>query len=390
MKFIFRFVSSFVLALAFALFVSADFNQDLSLAPEDIRAPSGMLLGDAVRIYATIRNHSDLDLAGVVKFYDETAQRFIGTDQPVSAVAGGADDVFIDWEADTFGNHNIAARVIPWIVEGDDPENNKAVIGIYVDRDSDRDGVMDREDTDDDNDGVPDRADAFPLNPKESMDTDRDGTGNNADMDDDNDGASDIEDDFPLDPNEQNDRDNDGTGDHSDLFPDDPREWSDLDKDGLGDNADTNDWNKGPIAEIVAGKTKAKAKEIITFNALKSSDPDGDVVSFEWDFGDGEKANGVVVDHFFKKPGYYDVALKVMDDKNESREAVVTVHIAYKWQAVAFAGATLLLFLLLFGGFFVRKNEKKKPVTPRRAPRAKPVARKKPKAVKKNLPKRKK
>ncbi len=384
MKKAIRLLISFILVSTLGVnSVLAAFTKDLSLASGDIRAQSSVMLNGTVRIYATVHNNANVDLSGIVKFYDESAQRFIGTDQPVSVVAGKTDDVFIDWKGDTLGAHTIAVRVAPWSEEEDDPANNKGSVTIYVDRDSDSDGVVDREDTDDDNDAVPDRSDAFPLDPKESVDTNHNGIGNNADLDDDGDGISDIEDAFPLDAKESKDSDGDGAGDNSDLFPSDPRESKDSDQDGLGDNADPNDNNKGPIVELGAEKTEAKADDMIAFNALKSRDPDGDIVSYEWDFGDGQKATGVVVDHAFKEPGNYKVTLKLLDNQNEPREGSVTVHIAYKWQLIALIGATALLILLLLGGMLLQGKKKKTIVKTAPPP-------KRAKKTKKNLPKRKK
>ena len=126
--------------------------------------------------------------------------------------------------------------------------------------DTDGDGIGNNADTDDDGDGVADDEDAFPLDGNESADTDGDGIGNNADTDDDNDGLSDeeesrlgtdplladsdgdgsndSEDVFPLDASETTDTDGDGVGDNVDAFPEDASESSDSDGDGVGDNAD--------------------------------------------------------------------------------------------------------------------------------------------------------
>jgi PKD repeat protein len=54
--------------------------------------------------------------------------------------------------------------------------------------------------------------------------------------------------------------------------------------------------------------------EPVTFNASTSSDPDGKVVDFTWDFGDGIKASGVVQRHAFVAPGSYHVTLDIMDN----------------------------------------------------------------------------
>ena len=54
----------------------------------------------------------------------------------------------------------------------------------------------------------------------------------------------------------------------------------------------------------------------VSFNASESSDPDGIIVSYHWDFGDGTTATGKTVQHTFS-PGEYPVRLTVHDDKGK-------------------------------------------------------------------------
>ncbi len=325
-----------------------DYNQDISIDSSGVRIESNILKGDLVRVYVTVHNNSSSDLSGVVKFYDEQAAAFIGSDQTVSILAQGTDDVFIDWNADVTGQHPIAVRVVPWSADGDDPSNNKVTKSVYVDVDSDGDGVGNRSDADDDNDGTPDVNDDFPLDPSETKDTDGDGIGDGIDEDDDNDGVSDIEDIFPLDSSESKDTDGDGVGDNGDLFPYDSNEWIDTDRDGVGDNADPNDANHGPNPFIQLSSSEAYAKEFITFNALKSRDSDGEIVEYHWDFGDGIESSAAIVDHSFEEPGRFIVTLKVIDDQGESRtqeiEVVVKMNLLF-WLFII--SSVLLVFLLL-------------------------------------------
>jgi parallel beta-helix repeat protein len=51
------------------------------------------------------------------------------------------------------------------------------------------------------------------------------------------------------------------------------------------------------------------------FDASLSYDRDGDVVSFEWDFGDGIIDSGMVVSHAYNDSGEYDVTLTITDDE---------------------------------------------------------------------------
>lgn len=52
----------------------------------------------------------------------------------------------------------------------------------------------------------------------------------------------------------------------------------------------------------------------VEFDGSKSIDSDGDNLSYKWDFGDGEKAEGVKVKHAYKNIGTYKVSLTVTDD----------------------------------------------------------------------------
>jgi len=347
MKRFIRFTLPIIVLLWAVPVLAQDYSSDLSLEPGSLRTENSITVGKTVRIYANVKNNSTQDLFGTVKFYDEKRGEFIGEDQPVSVVASSTDDVFVDWEAKAVGEYPITARVIPWTEAGNNPENDKVTTAIYVDVDTDGDGIANRQDPDDDNDGVVDTKDAFPLDPKESVDTDNDGIGNNVDTDDDGDSVVDAQDLFPLDGKESVDSDGDQFGDHTDVFPSDPAEWLDSDNDGLGDNADPDDNNKGPVVTIETENNVVPAGTPVTFNALKAQDPDGKIVSYEWDFGKGVESTSVIVDKTFDKPGTYDVTLKVTDDKGEYRTAKLTMTVIYRWQTFVLIGLGLMLFLLL-------------------------------------------
>jgi len=332
--------------------LAADFNKDLSISQGDVGMPTNLILGQTAKIYVTVHNNSKYDLTGVVKFFDEKTNQYVGNDQPFSALAGKTDDVFVEWSSGSVtGDHPIAIRVVPWDEKGDNPDNNKVTRILYVDIDTDGDGQANRLDSDDDNDGTPDNRDAFPLDPHESKDTDHDRLGDNADPDDDGDGVPDAEDAFPLDPTESKDSDGDTVGDNKDAFPLDPTETADQDQDGTGDNADPNDQNHSPIPVIQASTPEISIDQPVTFNALKSNDPDDSISTYEWDFGDGSKAASVIVDHSFKKPGRYLVTLKTTDSRGESKSEQMQVVVKSGWVLPALLGVSILLALMLLGLF---------------------------------------
>lgn len=70
--------------------------------------------------------------------------------------------------------------------------------------------------------------------------------------------------------------------------------------------------NRAPLAD--AGKDeKICLTEKADFDASGSYDTDGDVITYTWDFGDGQTAKGKAVSHKFEKGGTYKVNLVVED-----------------------------------------------------------------------------
>jgi C1A family cysteine protease len=72
-------------------------------------------------------------------------------------------------------------------------------------------------------------------------------------------------------------------------------------------------YNWNPKANC-GGLYHGNVGDYITFDASKSKDPEGEIISYEWDFGDGTTGNGVTVSHKYSKRGIYQVTLKVTDE----------------------------------------------------------------------------
>jgi PKD repeat protein len=68
--------------------------------------------------------------------------------------------------------------------------------------------------------------------------------------------------------------------------------------------------------------------ETITFSASSSYDPDGRIVKYEWDFGDGETGEWEIVTHSYTSPGNYTVILTVKDNDGatNSTSAIIQVN----------------------------------------------------------------
>jgi PKD repeat protein len=58
-----------------------------------------------------------------------------------------------------------------------------------------------------------------------------------------------------------------------------------------------------------------------------ASDPDGEIVSYVWDFGDGESAVGQEVSHTYVAAGEYRPVLTVTDDDGGKASDTCVVYI---------------------------------------------------------------
>jgi len=83
--------------------------------------------------------------------------------------------------------------------------------------------------------------------------------------------------------------------------------------------------NQEPLAVIV---TQPITSLIVEFSAGDSYDPDGEIVTFRWDFGDGTRGEGCDTFHTYQEAGDYFVVLEVKDDDDAigSSTQKISVH----------------------------------------------------------------
>jgi hypothetical protein len=84
--------------------------------------------------------------------------------------------------------------------------------------------------------------------------------------------------------------------------------------------------SEDPIADAGADQT-VDVDTTVVFDATNSSD-DVDIVTYEWDFGDGATGTGAVTTHTYATPGSYVVTLTVWDTMDNQDEDVLVVVVA--------------------------------------------------------------
>ena len=90
------------------------------------------------------------------------------------------------------------------------------------------------------------------------------------------------------------------------------------------DNTDT---NAAPTAVITATKSRGASPLEVTFYGTNSTDKDGSIASYSWDFGDGSTGSGATIKHTFTQPAIYSITLTVTDNQGtQSAPARYTIN----------------------------------------------------------------
>jgi len=120
-------------------------------------------------------------------------------------------------------------------------------------------------------------------------------------------------------------------------------------KDDSGTSCDTSvvsrniQINSSPIVKInenivLCETNPDKALEVV-FDGSGCSDPDGDKLTYSWDFGDGQKAQGQKVTHVYERGGSYTARLSLIDDsKSSCNSASATIKVNLNRAPKAVAG----------------------------------------------------
>ena len=72
--------------------------------------------------------------------------------------------------------------------------------------------------------------------------------------------------------------------------------------------------NRPPYVGIEVNSSETYMNETVVFYGYRCYDPDGEIISYFWDFGDGTLAEGQNASHRYSERGIYNVTLRVMDN----------------------------------------------------------------------------
>jgi PKD repeat protein len=76
--------------------------------------------------------------------------------------------------------------------------------------------------------------------------------------------------------------------------------------------------NGTPVPAFSYSPSAPLARSDVIFDASLSTDSDGRIVSYAWNFGDGSQGSGALVRHEFSNDGSHTVTLTVTDDRGQS------------------------------------------------------------------------
>ena len=92
--------------------------------------------------------------------------------------------------------------------------------------------------------------------------------------------------------------------------------------------------NKSPTAAITATPISGMTPLTVTFNGSASTDSDGTIASYVWNFGDGSTATGTTVTHTYTTAAAFNATLKVTDNQGATGTKAITITAQTLQQAV--------------------------------------------------------
>lgn len=117
-----------------------------------------------------------------------------------------------------------------------------------------------------------------------------------------------------------------------------------TDDDGAQDTATTTiqvDPNLSPTAAASATPTSGKVPLVVEFSSAGSSDPDGSIAGYSWNFGDGATSTAPDPTHTYTATGSYTATLTVTDDNGSTDSTTVSVQVNANQAPTALASSNV-------------------------------------------------
>lgn len=116
--------------------------------------------------------------------------------------------------------------------------------------------------------------------------------------------------------------------------------------------------NRPPVARAVLAYVYVDAGDEAVFNATPSTDPEGGVLSFHWEFGDGSTADGALVHHAYASASTYSAKLTATDAFGASDTVTIQVNVLAAPGGGGSLVITVVALLVLVGAvlFFLMKR----------------------------------
>jgi len=83
--------------------------------------------------------------------------------------------------------------------------------------------------------------------------------------------------------------------------------------------------NKAPTAVMSATQLSSTIPMTVTFDGSASTDSDGSIANYSWNFGDGGSGTGKTVTHTYTTTATFTATLQVTDDKGATDSAITTI-----------------------------------------------------------------
>lgn len=83
--------------------------------------------------------------------------------------------------------------------------------------------------------------------------------------------------------------------------------------------------NRSPVLALDVQPREGYTPLVVDFDASQSFDPEGEAITIQWDFDDGETSSGPSTSHVYRTAGTYKVRVTVVDPEGMSASVIVPI-----------------------------------------------------------------